>query len=175
MLRGVLGAALAAAALTAVAAATASTSSAPEIRGRPILEAKVLVEVNALRVSHGLQPLRPSRELAAAAGQHSLEMVQDGYFEHKGLGSSYARRLASYYPVGSHRRWLVGENLVWGSPTLSAREAVRLWLHSPEHRANLLRRSWREVGVSAVHAPAAPGVFQGLDVTVITLDFGRRK
>jgi uncharacterized protein YkwD len=113
-------------------------------------------------------------ELAAAAGQHSREMVRDGYFEHDGLDRSYGRRLQAYYPVGDYRRWSVGENLAWGSPTISAREVVRLWMRSPKHRENLLRRSWLEVGVSAVHAVAAPGVFQGLDVTVVTFDFGRR-
>jgi uncharacterized protein YkwD len=115
-----------------------------------------------------------NRELAAAAAQHSKEMVEAGYFAHDGRGSSYARRLEAYYPVAGHRRWRVGENLVWGSPMITAREAVNLWLHSPSHRANLLRPSWQDVGISAVHARAAPGVFQGLDVTVITLDFGRR-
>jgi uncharacterized protein YkwD len=175
VLRGVFCAALAAGALTAVGVAPAATKSARAVTGGPSLAAKVLAEVNSLRVSRGLTPLRVSRELAAAATQHSEEMVRDGYFEHNGRRGSYARRLEAYYPVGQSRRWLVGENLVWGSPTISAREAVSLWLHSPKHRANLLRRSWLDVGISAVHARAAPGVFQGLDVTVITLDFGRRR
>jgi uncharacterized protein YkwD len=174
LLRGVLGAALGAVVLTAVAVAPAGTLTAGPVSARPVLQAKLLVEVNSLRVSRGLAPLRVSRELTAAAEQHSLEMVQQGYFAHDGVASSYARRIQAYYPLGSHRRWFVGENLVWGSPSISAREAVRLWLHSPRHRANLLRRSWQEAGVSAVHAQAAPGVFQGLEVTVITLDFGRR-
>jgi uncharacterized protein YkwD len=174
VLRGVSCAAVTVAALTTVAVAPASTSSAGAVSVRPVLEAKVLAAVNSLRVSRGLAPVRVNRELSAAAVQHSQEMVQGGYFAHDGVATSYARRLQAYYPVGAHHRWFVGENLVWGSPTISAREAVSLWLHSPKHRANLLRRSWRDVGVSAVHAQAAPGHFQGLDVTVITLDFGRR-
>ncbi len=139
------------------------------------LDARVLEEVNAVRASHGLSTVQLSGALAAAAGQHSMEMVLDGYFAHDGMRASYSRRLAAYYPRARHRRWTVAENLVWGSPSIGAREAVRLWLHSPEHRANLLRPGWRDAGISAVHAQAAPGVFQGLDVTVITLDFGRRR
>jgi hypothetical protein len=33
---------------------------------------------------------------------------------------------------------------------------------------------WREIGVSAVHAASAPGVYHGLPVTIITTDFGAR-
>ena len=172
--RGVFCAAVAAATLTTVALAPATTSATHAVRARPALEAKLLVEVNSLRVSRGLAPLRVSRELAAAASRHSLEMVRHGYFEHDGPGSSYARRLKAHYPAGRHGRWLVGENLAWGSPTISAHDAVSLWLRSPKHRANLLRPSWVEAGISAMHTRAAPGVFQGRDVTVITLAFGGR-
>jgi hypothetical protein len=34
---------------------------------------------------------------------------------------------------------------------------------------------WREIGVSAVHENAAPGVYKGLDVTIVTTDFGVRR
>jgi uncharacterized protein YkwD len=141
---------------------------------RPALETNLAQAVNAVRVSRGLAPLGLSSALAAAASQHSLEMVQNGYFSHDGVGLSYARRLAAYYPRGRYRRWMVGEVLAWGSPSLGAREAVGLWLRSPEHRRNLLKAGWRDFGVSAVHAAGAPGTFQGLDVTVITVDFGLR-
>jgi uncharacterized protein YkwD len=52
--------------------------------------------------------------------------------------------------------------------------ALKLWMNSPEHRANLLSPTWREVGVSALHVAAAPGAFKGLDVTIVTTDFGFR-
>jgi hypothetical protein len=38
----------------------------------------------------------------------------------------------------------------------------------------MLNPRWREVGVAAVHRPAAPGFFGGRPATVITADFGRR-
>jgi uncharacterized protein YkwD len=46
---------------------------------------------------------------------------------------------------------------------------------SPEHRANILDPRWRDLGVSALHVDAAPGVYQGLAVTIVTTDFGVRK
>ena len=48
-------------------------------------------------------------------------------------------------------------------------------MKSPEHRANLLSAKWREIGLSAVHVQAAPGTFDGLDVTIVTADFGVRR
>jgi uncharacterized protein YkwD len=68
----------------------------------------------------------------------------------------------------------VGENLLWSSATVDAHRALQMWLASPEHRANLMNPSWREIGVSAVHAAGAPGIYHGLDVTIVTTDFGVR-
>jgi uncharacterized protein YkwD len=42
------------------------------------------------------------------------------------------------------------------------------------HRRNILAPGWREVGLSALTVPAAPGVFGGRDVVIITTDFGFR-
>jgi uncharacterized protein YkwD len=49
-----------------------------------------------------------------------------------------------------------------------------MWLNSPPHRKILLTPRWREVGLSAVHTASAPGVYRGLEVTVLTADFGTR-
>jgi uncharacterized protein YkwD len=68
----------------------------------------------------------------------------------------------------------VGENLLWSSPDVSPSEAMRLWMNSPEHRKNVLTARWKEIGVSAVHVTSAPGVFKGMDVTIVTTDFGVR-
>ena len=48
-------------------------------------------------------------------------------------------------------------------------------MNSPEHRANILTPRWREIGISAVHFAAAPGTYKGLEVTIITTDFGVRR
>jgi uncharacterized protein YkwD len=72
-------------------------------------------------------------------------------------------------------RWIVGENLVWASPDLSAQEALEMWLDSPEHRKILMRPAWREIGLGAVHSLSAPGVYGGLAATILTADFGVRK
>jgi uncharacterized protein YkwD len=47
-------------------------------------------------------------------------------------------------------------------------------MQSPGHRRNILTARWREIGLSAVTVAAAPGVFGGRDVLIITTDFGAR-
>jgi uncharacterized protein YkwD len=139
------------------------------------LEVGVLSDINAFRRSHDLRSLRLSRALSAAARQHSIEMAARGYFSHSSAnGSSFDRRIALYYPVGHSRYWVVGENLLWSSPTVDASGALQMWKNSPPHRENLLSATWCEIGVSAVHVPSAPGAYGGQEVTIVTADFGCR-
>jgi uncharacterized protein YkwD len=137
------------------------------------LESSVLVDINAFRGQHGLVKLRLNTQLTTAARAHSQQMAQKGYFAHESAdGSVFWKRLHGFY--ASSHSWSVGENLLWSSPGIDGARAVELWLASPEHRKNLLDPHWREIGVSAVHAAQAPGVFHGQDVTIVTTDFGVR-
>jgi uncharacterized protein YkwD len=142
----------------------------------PALEARLLAEINDLRQEQGLAPLRSSAGLAAAAHEQSTSMAERGFFGHESPGGSpfWKRVESKYAKLTDDGSWQVGENLVWGSPRLSAGQALDVWLNSPPHRKNLLTRTWREIGISAVHASAAPGVYAGQDVTILTVDFGVR-
>ena len=132
-------------------------------------------QLNALRLAHGLAPLRVSAPLTAAAAAHSTQMARLGYFSHDSAnGGSFSSRIASFYPSQGYRSWTVGENLLWASPDVGAARALRLWLASPPHRANLLNPRWREVGLSAVHSSSAPGVYGNAPTTIVTADFGNR-
>ena len=135
----------------------------------------LISSMNAFRQAHGLRPLRLSTRLTSSASQHSTEMAARGYFGHTSAdGSRFDRRIARYYPANS-RYWAVGENLLWSSPDVSAADALQMWEHSPEHRANLLAARWREIGIAAVHVGSAPGAYGGRPVTVVTADFGVRR
>lgn len=139
------------------------------------LDRQLLAQVNAVRASHGLRPLRLSHPLSAAADSHSLEMAERGFFSHSSAdGTSFSVRIGHYYPAPSSGTWTVGENLVWESPALAARDAIRMWMASAPHRANLLSPAWREIGIAAVRSRAAPGVFRGRPTVVVTADFGAR-
>jgi len=140
------------------------------------LELGVLADINAFRVQHKLVPLRLSASLTTSAREHSQEMASKGYFAHESAdGSAFWKRIKSVYPAGTFRYWSVGENLLWSSPDVDAAGALQLWVASPEHKANLLAPGWREIGVSAVHVTAAPGTYNGQDVTIVTTDFGVRR
>src|SRR5204862_162572 len=79
---------------------------------------------------------------------HIYEMAVLGYFSHGSPNrASFAARLACYYTWHGYPTWHVGETLLWSEPALSARAIVRLWLHSPEHRRELLDPRFREVGI----------------------------
>ena len=49
-----------------------------------------------------------------------------------------------------------------------------MWMRARRIARTCSRPAWREVGVGGVRALAAPGVFDGLDVTIVTADFGVR-
>jgi uncharacterized protein YkwD len=139
------------------------------------LSSALVAQVNAVRVAHGLVPLRVSPFLGAAANAHSTQMARLGYFSHNSAnGSPFSSRIATYYPAQGYRSWTVGENLLWASPDVGAGRALKLWLASPPHRANLLNPRWREIGLVAVHANRAPGVYGNAPTTIVTADFGAR-
>ena len=167
--------------VAALASSTVLVASASAAPSRPAvslssLEQGVLVDINAFRAAHHLAPLRLSAALTAAARSHSSQMEADGYFAHDSFdGSAFWRRIQAFYPSGHYGYWSVGENLLWSSPDVDAQKALAMWEASPEHLRNLLDPNWREIGVSALHAPRAPGFYQGLAVTIVTTDFGVRR
>ena len=102
-------------------------------------------------------------------------MGSKGYFEHESFDSTeFWKRIERWYPSKPRRAWSVGENLLYSSPDVAADEALELWMNSPGHRANILSRSWREIGMSAIHFESAPGEFDDSPVTLVTADFGVR-
>jgi uncharacterized protein YkwD len=155
-------------------------TAAPQNRSRTksataVLEEAVIDRINQIRRGRGLRPLRHNGRLAAAAHFHSRDMARKGYFEHESAsGTAFWRRIERFYPSRGFSSWTVGENLLWGSNTYGAGFAVREWMNSPPHRANLLSRDWREVGIGAVTVSSAPGEYQGRAVTIVTADFGAR-
>jgi uncharacterized protein YkwD len=103
-------------------------------------------------------------------------MATDGYFAHESSdGSVFWKRIENFYSPGGHRYWSVGENLVWASPDLTAKRAVKMWMKSKPHRANLLSPRWREIGLSAVYSSQAPGEYRDRAATIVTADFGVRR
>ena len=171
----VLRLALLVALLGVVAAPTAAPAPVHREQSVAALDTAVLEGLNAIRKAHGLVSLRASASLAAAAGFHSRELATGGYFAHTSAdGGAFWKRIERWYAPRATGSWEVGENLLWCSPDVDAQQALRSWMDSPEHRANILGADWREIGVAAVHVTSAGGVYGGRPVTIITADFGAR-
>jgi uncharacterized protein YkwD len=165
------------AALVAIALLTdAALAKSSSERNLTTLNHQVLAAVNRFRVAHGLVALREGGRLDRSARQHSLEMGRWGNFAHSSAdGTVFWRRIRHYYSQNGFSYWSVGENLVWRSPSRSVAQAMKLWIASPPHLANLLSKQWRQIGVSAVVVPHAPGVYGGGHAIIITTDFGVRR
>ncbi|MFN8188001.1 MAG: CAP domain-containing protein [Gaiellales bacterium] len=149
------------------ATAPATTSRAA---GSAAVAADVVSEINATRRARGLRPLRLATGLVRAARAHAQAMAAGGFFSHSSRdGTSPATRIRRFYD-GS----VVGETLLWRSPTVSAEQALEMWLDSSSHRKILMSRSFRDVGIGIVHADSAPGAYGGRQVTIVVADFGSR-
>ena len=172
--------ALALTCLIAALSVSAGAGSAPGAASTPTerlgqLDQQVLTEVNQTRVAHGLQRLVISSGLQRAAEAHSRQMLDQGFFSHDTPGGlSVGKRIRGYYPVDGFTTWSAGENLLYGGVGTTAEAAVKAWLRSPEHRENMLSRTWREVGVASLRARVAGGAFGGRATLVVTMDFGAR-
>lgn len=104
-------------------------------------ETAVLTLVNRERAAAGCPALRWSRHLGTAARLHSVDMAERNYFSHTSLdGRSPADRMRAqgYSRPG-------GENIGAGYRTAEA--AVKGWMDSSGHRANILDCRYTALGV----------------------------
>ena len=146
--------------LLVVIAALVLVLPAAALGGSTRAESSLLREMNRVRAEHGLGRLTADTHLERAARAHSTEMIGADVFQHGAFGS----RMAQFKVTGS----LAGENLAWGTGARgTAQGIVVAWLASREHRANLLRPSFRRVGISDL-----VGAFHGHQgAHVVTADF----
>jgi uncharacterized protein YkwD len=145
-------------------AAQAAAAAGPGLNGT---ERAVIRELNDVRAQHGLPHLQPSRALGRAADQHSRDMLRSDFFDHASSdGTSFDRRVRRHADA---RR--VGETIA----ALSRRhggagEVVRMWMESPPHRAILLSRGFRRIGIARRW-----GSLGTSQMAVVTADFASRR
>jgi uncharacterized protein YkwD len=127
--------------------------------------------INAVRAEAHLSQLTlvPALNDSAAIKRKSIIRCDD--FSHTACGKPL---LAPFEQSGYLRGGMtfkVGENLAWGSGDQGTPLAIlNAWLHSPEHRANLLTPSWTQQGLSTSWAQD----FQGQDDAAVWVSqFGR--
>lgn len=154
-LRTVVGAC----ALSLVTAASALgalvTTAAPAQAGvaSTLYEAETFTATNVQRVAHGRAALGPRSCLHKWAVRQARKMADQQRMFHQDL-SRVARNCNLSY---------AGENVAYGYSSGTA--VVRAWMGSPGHRANILNRNYRQMGIGA---RKADGVWYVAQV------FGRR-
>jgi uncharacterized protein YkwD len=140
------------------------------------LEQQVVNLVNQKRANHGLVKLRVNAKLVSAARSHSTEMGNKQYFAHDSAsGETFAHRLIRFgYTRSGYSSWSAGENIAWGSGLYATAVAtVNAWMKSSAHRAVILTRKFRDIGLGAVVCKSGYSSVSS-PVTFFTMDVGRR-
>jgi uncharacterized protein YkwD len=122
---------------------------------------------NLERRRHGMSQMRLSPELSAVALAHARDMVKRRYFDHFSPGGrDHMDRIAAsaYPPSGSC--WTAGENLLDANGAATPLQMLQAWMGSPEHRAIILHRGWRDFGLGVVHR-APDGNPNGLTIVAL--------
>jgi uncharacterized protein YkwD len=118
------------------------------------LEDAMLDLVNTERSQRGLPALKADPMLAELARAHSRDMFTRGYFSHV---TPDGRDLADRMRTARLGYLAAGENLALAPTLIGAHQGL---MHSPGHRANILRPQFGRVGIGVLDGGA-----QGLMVT----------
>ena len=116
---------------SAAAASVAKTKATTASFAMHSIETKILNETNEERARHGLPALEMDTRLMTTARNHCAWMTRGRRLQHTSLP--------------------VAENIAMGQR--SAVEALDSWMSSSGHRANILNRGHRKIGVAAYRTP----------------------
>lgn len=104
---------------------------------------------NFARQRAGVGSLGDADSLDRSAIDKSEDILRCDSFSHYACGRdfTYWMERVGYVPA---RCWRAGENIAWGTGEKASPRAVfRAWIHSPEHRANILGR-YSQIGIGMV-------------------------
>ena len=121
-------------------------------------EARMGFAINYVRATHGLRPLHLSGGLTSSSRRRARLMVRRNVFGH------FPSSARHFSPIGE----VIG--LRWGRRAGTSK-VLRQWLRSPGHRAVLMHRSMRYIGV----AKARGRMGRRMAVTWVVRVGGRRR
>jgi uncharacterized protein YkwD len=152
--------------------------AAPALASSPLnnYEKQLVAAINKQRAKYGLSAVRVNAKLVGSARAHSADMAVRKYFEHDSPdGETWSSRIVRYgYTREGCSYWKAGENIYYGSGLYSSPYlAVSAWMKSAGHRAVVLNRKFRDIGVGAVKTDDGYASINGV-VWFFTLDLGRR-
>jgi uncharacterized protein YkwD len=123
--------------------------------------------VNLLRAHYDMRRVRVSYALTETALQHSDDMVRQAYFSHDAPSEPFSVRMSRTGYARAHRRCTLSEAMAWGT-NATARVLVRMLRRSPEHRAILLDRAQRDMGIGLALGAPVDGVSTASSTLVLT-------
>jgi uncharacterized YkwD family protein len=106
---------------------------------------EVLRLVNNERSKNGLQPLTLSQKLTSIANVKAADMRDRNYFDHTSPTYGSPFEMLQHFGV---TYTAAGENIAAGQKNAEA--VMRDWLNSSGHRANILNKEYKELGVGYV-------------------------
>ena len=101
-------------------------------------------------------PLTWNNELYASALEHSTDLATSDTFSHLGSGTEYditgngnpSKFFERIISNGYTNYYSVGENIAGGQKSLE--EVMKAWLKSPAHCTNIMKDTYKEIGVAVV-------------------------
>lgn len=114
---------------------------ATNISGKVLLD-----ETNAERAKDNESSLALSSVLSQAAQDKANDMAKRGYWDHV---TPDGKQPWAFIDAVNYKYESAGENLAYGFGTSD--QVVTAWMHSPEHRDNILNAAYSEVGFATAN------------------------
>jgi uncharacterized protein YkwD len=122
----------------------------------------LLSATNDQRKNNDLTVLKLNSSLNSAAQTKANDMVSNNYWSHI---TASGKTPYSFITAEGYNYQLAGENLAYGFNNAS--EVITGWMNSPEHRANILNKSYQDVGFGV--ASSKNFVNEGPEVVVVAM------
>ncbi len=128
-----------------------------------VLPSQVVELTNLERGFTNAAPLKENALLTKAAQAKARDMAAKGYFAHV---SPEGKQPWNWLSEAGYRYGAAGENLAVRFS--ESKDVVEAWMASPSHRANIIKPTYREIGVGV-----AQGMYKGSQATFVVQYFGR--
>jgi len=154
--------------LSALVAPTSACPNQGDLGDSPAVQEQAMrCMTNFARAHDGLGQFGNAAALDSSATGKTDDIIRCDSFSHYACGRNFTYWMQRSGYLAS-RCWRAGENIAWGTGSeATVRSIFVAWLHSPEHRANLLGR-YSQIGIAL-----SVGTLEGhREAHVWTQDFG---
>jgi len=122
----------------------------------------LLAETNGERLAHNASALQLNSQLTAAAQAKANDMATHNYWSHI---SPNGKQPWSFVAGSGYQYQAAGENLAYGFGTSD--QVMTAWMHSPEHRDNILNANYQDVGFATANVANYQGT--GPETVVVAM------